>query len=600
MLIMRQGMSSTKIKKIVVQRVTNAIEAIAIYEIKILVAHALIVWVVHQGTKVARNANNKRKWERGYQDNPGQRIKQHKSMKVTSRPDNKKGYARSLPMCNKCKLHHIGPCTVNYPRHQVSDRDNRFTSCFRKSLQKALATRLDMSTAYHPQTDDQSKRTVKTLEDMLRVCMIDFGNGRDKHLLLMEFSYNNSYHTSIKAALFKSRIQAACDWQKSYTDVRRKPLEFQVGDKVMLKVSPWKGVIHFGEWGALNPRGMWDRRVSIGQTLNENSGMSTLEPLMELIIEHYTGKCNHNIGNEMVSAWDDLGLPSYCTIYDRVLCPLVRVSSVPYYTQGASLEMDKQTLAGLVTTWDLFEKAFIRQYCPPFKTAKKLEIIRNFKQEMDETLYHAWERMLDSRVFIPLMTPTQALKSTQIMTEHSLDWEEFVNNTRVSEKIDSNPVNDLKELLKTYDFENFIQKLKHQLSQSSHETGFLFKKMEFEVPLTHVRVVVQLCLGITVLVTLYPYSLSLILMFGSIEGGLNLINPDIKLIMLNLRLVRVFDGTFSGDREEDFAMGEGVVVSSYILERSTKSCLGGIMVILIFLEGLEEEACVDAIEVKEK
>ncbi|GJR97027.1 putative reverse transcriptase domain-containing protein [Tanacetum coccineum] len=104
---------------------------------------------------------------------------------------------------------------------------------------------------------------------MLRTCMIDFCNGWEKHLPLVEFSYNNSYHTSIKDALFealygrkcrlpicwaKSRIQAAGVRQKSYADVRRKPLEFQVRDKVMLKVSPWKGVIRFGKRGKLNTR----------------------------------------------------------------------------------------------------------------------------------------------------------------------------------------------------------------------------------------------------------------------------------------------------------------------------------------------------------
>ncbi|GJS83925.1 putative reverse transcriptase domain-containing protein [Tanacetum coccineum] len=144
----------------------------------------------------------------------------------------------------------------------------------------------------HPETDGQSERTIQTLEDMLRACVLDFGKGWDKHLPLVEFSYNNSYHTSIKAAPFealygrkcrspicwaevgdsqltgpeiihetterivqiKSHIQAARDRQKSYADVRRKPLEFQVGDKVMLKVSPWKGVIRFGKRGKLNPR----------------------------------------------------------------------------------------------------------------------------------------------------------------------------------------------------------------------------------------------------------------------------------------------------------------------------------------------------------
>ncbi|GJX88109.1 putative reverse transcriptase domain-containing protein [Tanacetum coccineum] len=141
-------------------------------------------------------------------------------------------------------------------------------------------------------TDGQSERTIQTLEDMLRACMIDFGKGWDRHLPLVEFSYNNSYHTSIKVELFealygrkcrslvywaeledaqltspeiihettkkiiqiKKRIQAARDRQKSYADRRRKPLEFEVGDKVMLKVSPWKGVIRFVKRGKLNPR----------------------------------------------------------------------------------------------------------------------------------------------------------------------------------------------------------------------------------------------------------------------------------------------------------------------------------------------------------
>ncbi|GKD90849.1 putative reverse transcriptase domain-containing protein, partial [Tanacetum coccineum] len=137
-----------------------------------------------------------------------------------------------------------------------------------------------------------SERTIQTLEDMLRAYLIDFGNGWVKHLPLVEFSYNNSYHASIKAAPFealydrkcrlpicwaevgqvqltgpeivqettekviqtKQRMQAARDRQKSYIDLKRKPMEFQVGDRVMLKVSPWKGVVHFGKRGKLNPR----------------------------------------------------------------------------------------------------------------------------------------------------------------------------------------------------------------------------------------------------------------------------------------------------------------------------------------------------------
>nr|GFA69772.1 putative reverse transcriptase domain-containing protein [Tanacetum cinerariifolium] len=153
-----------------------------------------------------------------------------------------------------------------------------------------MGTRLDMSTEYHPETDGKSERTIQTLEDMLRSCVIDFGNGWERHLPLVEFSYNNSYHASIKAAPFealygrkcrspvclvevgdaqltgpelihettekivqiKQRIQAARDRQKSYADVRRMPLKFQVSERVMLKVSPWKGVVRFGKWRRLN------------------------------------------------------------------------------------------------------------------------------------------------------------------------------------------------------------------------------------------------------------------------------------------------------------------------------------------------------------
>ncbi|GJW55496.1 putative reverse transcriptase domain-containing protein [Tanacetum coccineum] len=122
----------------------------------------------------------------------------------------------------------------------ISDRDARFTSRLWQTFQKALGTRLDMSTAYHPQTDGQSERTIQTLEDMLRACVIDFGGSWDE--------------TTDKVVVIKERLQAARDRQKSYADNRRKPLEFEVGDRVMLKVSPWKGVVRFGKKGKLAPR----------------------------------------------------------------------------------------------------------------------------------------------------------------------------------------------------------------------------------------------------------------------------------------------------------------------------------------------------------
>lgn len=151
---------------------------------------------------------------------------------------------------------------------------------------------MDLSTAYHPQTDGQTERTIQTLEDMLRSCVIDFGGSWDTHLPLIEFSYNNSFHSSIGMAPFEALYGRKCRspicWneigesqitgpeliqetsdkiqrirdnllvarsrQKSYADKRRKPLEFQIGDMVLLKVSPWKGVVRFGKKGKLSPR----------------------------------------------------------------------------------------------------------------------------------------------------------------------------------------------------------------------------------------------------------------------------------------------------------------------------------------------------------
>ncbi|GKF87449.1 putative reverse transcriptase domain-containing protein, partial [Tanacetum coccineum] len=125
---------------------------------------------------------------------------------------------------------------------------------------------------------------------MLRSCIMDFGGSWDTHLPLVEFSYNNSYHTSVapfenlygrkcrspviwtevgasqligpelvqdtteKTFQIKERLKAARSRQKRYADKRRKPLEFKVGDRVSLKVSPWKGVVRFGKKGKLAPR----------------------------------------------------------------------------------------------------------------------------------------------------------------------------------------------------------------------------------------------------------------------------------------------------------------------------------------------------------
>ena len=185
------------------------------------------------------------------------------------------------------------------PKSIVSDRDSRFTSRFWQSFQQQMGTKVLMSTAYHPQTDGQSERTIQTLEDMLRACIVDLGGSWEEHLPLAEFAYNNNYHASIQMAPYEAlygspcrtptcwtevgekplagpeviaeteekiksireKLRVAQNRQKQYADKRRKPLKFEVGDLVMLKVSPWKGIIRFGKRGKLSPRFIGPFRV---------------------------------------------------------------------------------------------------------------------------------------------------------------------------------------------------------------------------------------------------------------------------------------------------------------------------------------------------
>nr|GEV21824.1 hypothetical protein [Tanacetum cinerariifolium] len=118
--------------------------------------------------------------------------------------------------------------------------------------ENALGTNLDMSIVYHPQTDGQSKRTIQNLKDMLRAYTIDFGKGWVNSLPLVKFPYNNSYHASIKAAPFEALYGRKSHSPVCWIEVGE--AQILVGDKDMLKVSPWKGVVCFGKLGKLNPR----------------------------------------------------------------------------------------------------------------------------------------------------------------------------------------------------------------------------------------------------------------------------------------------------------------------------------------------------------
>ncbi|GAU43227.1 hypothetical protein TSUD_241170 [Trifolium subterraneum] len=166
------------------------------------------------------------------------------------------------------------------PSSIVSDRDPKFTSRFWESLQEALGTKLRLSSAYHPQTDDQSERTIQSLKDLLRACVLEQGESWDSCLPLIEFTYNNSFHSSIgmapfealygrrcrtplcwyesgetvvlgpdivqetteKIKMIREKMKASQSHQKSYHDKKRKDVKFQEGDHVFLRVTSTTGV----------------------------------------------------------------------------------------------------------------------------------------------------------------------------------------------------------------------------------------------------------------------------------------------------------------------------------------------------------------------
>ena len=195
--------------------------------------------------------------------------------------------AHFLPINMKYKLEKIAELYTKevvrlhgIPTSIISERDPRFTSKFWESLQKSLGTKIKLSSAYHPQRDGQIERTIQTLKDLLRACVIVQQRNWDDCLPLVEFTYNNSFHASIGMApyealygrrcrtpicwyetgeqilltpdfvqkqkeeikMIKEKMKASQDRQKSYYDRRRKSLEFLIGDYVFLKVSPTTGV----------------------------------------------------------------------------------------------------------------------------------------------------------------------------------------------------------------------------------------------------------------------------------------------------------------------------------------------------------------------
>ena len=236
------------------------------------------------------------------------------------------------------------------PRSIVSDRDPTFTSKFWESLHKALGTQLRFSTAFHPQTDGQSERTIQILEDMMRACVLDFGGSWSKYLPLMEFSYNNSYQSTIGVAPYemlygrkcrspihwdeagersylgpelvqetnealekiRARMLATQSRQKSYADLKRKSVEFQVGDHVFLRVSPMRGVKRFGVKGKLSPRfigpfEVLDRIGEVAYRLAMPPSLSAVHNVFHVsMLRKYVSDPSHVLSYENLELDEDL------------------------------------------------------------------------------------------------------------------------------------------------------------------------------------------------------------------------------------------------------------------------------------------------------
>jgi hypothetical protein len=235
-------------------------------------------------------------------------------------------------------------------RNIISDRDPRFTSHFWESFQETMGTKLRFSTAHHPQTDGQSERTIQTLEDMLRSCALSLQGSWVDHLYLVEFAYNNSYHSSIgmspqealtgqqcrtplwwgpagtypptgpqmleeiaeKTKMVLSRLKSAQERQKKYADIHRRPLEFQESDHVWLRVSPVRGVHRFGVSGKLSPRYIGPfqilRRVGpVAYELALPPALDRVHPVFHVSqLRRYVRDPSHCIDHSSLHVQDDL------------------------------------------------------------------------------------------------------------------------------------------------------------------------------------------------------------------------------------------------------------------------------------------------------
>nr|GEV09765.1 putative reverse transcriptase domain-containing protein [Tanacetum cinerariifolium] len=255
---------------------------------------------------------------------------------------------------------HFIPIREGMPVH----KDGRFTSNFWQDFQEELGMRWHMSMAFHPQTDSQIERTIQTLEDMLRACVIDFGENWDDHLHLVEFAYNHSYHASIKMPPYEMLLEENIErrW-KSYANKKRRLIEFNVGDFVMLKVSPWKGVMRFKNKEKLSPRFIGPFKIlkrvrKVAYTLKLPEEMKGIHNTFHV---SYLRKCLTD--ESSVITLDEIEINPESTFQEEPITILGRKSRQLRNKEISLVKVEWKHRKGTSIRWELEEKMRIRYPC---------------------------------------------------------------------------------------------------------------------------------------------------------------------------------------------------------------------------------------------
>jgi len=293
------------------------------------------------------------------------------------------------------------------PSSIVSDRDPRFTSRFWKSLQEALGSQLRLSSAYHSQTDGQSEKTIQSFEDLLRVCVLEHRGIWDSHLPLIEFTYNNSYHSSIgmapfealygrrcrtplcwfesgervvlgpeivqqtteKVRMIQEKMKASQSRQKSYHDKRRKDLEFQEGDHVFLRVTPMTVVGRALKSKKLTPRFIGPYQISerigtVAYRVGLPPHLSNLHDVFHVSqLRKYVPDPSHVIQSDDVQVRDNLTVETLPVRIDDQKVKTLRGKEIPL----VRVVWDGAT--GESLTWEL-ESKMLESYPELFNRGK--------------------------------------------------------------------------------------------------------------------------------------------------------------------------------------------------------------------------------------